>query len=182
VLAGELSADSFCNPQNLRVKRLTGARSVVIGRTRPLLLLHSHSDAPSSGPSNETQRGNAERKSEGQVVVAERKDYSLDANTQIVSSGPAFARAAMSSPPRIPCHDEEAFCSRLALPAWQAPVGPATAGQGHKPRSGGAERVSLYRMALVRHPSPEAGKSFRPTSRSVFFKFATVAPRSDVGR
>jgi hypothetical protein len=36
------------------------------------------------------------------------------------------------------------------LPAWRASAGPATAGQGRKPRSGGAERASLYRVAPVR--------------------------------
>ena len=37
-----------------------------------------------------------------------------------------------------------------ALPAWQAPAGPATAGQGREPRSGGAARASLDGMAPVR--------------------------------
>jgi hypothetical protein len=50
------------NPQNARVKRLTGARSVVIGRIMPFLFLfRRHSEAPSSGRSNEKQRGSAER-------------------------------------------------------------------------------------------------------------------------
>src|SRR5216683_6463902 len=71
----ELSADSFGNPQNARVKRLIGARSVVVGRTMPFVFLFGrHSDAPSSGPSNEKQRGSAERKSESRAVVAERKE------------------------------------------------------------------------------------------------------------
>ncbi len=75
MLAGELSADSFGNPQNARVKRLIGARSVVVGQTMPFVFLFGrHSDAPSSGPSNEKQRGSAERKSESRAVVAERKE------------------------------------------------------------------------------------------------------------
>jgi hypothetical protein len=75
LLTSELSADSFRNPQNAGVKRLTGARSVVIGRTKPLpFLFRRHSDAPSSSPSNEQQRRSAEQKSELRAVVAERKD------------------------------------------------------------------------------------------------------------
>jgi hypothetical protein len=56
--------------------------------------------------------------------------------------------------------------SDQALTAWRAPAGPATAGQGRKPRSGGAERASLYRMALDRHACFQAIKACSSRSQS----------------
>ena len=50
LLAGKLSADSFCNPQNARVERFACARAVVIGRMNALpFLFRRHSNIPSSG-------------------------------------------------------------------------------------------------------------------------------------
>jgi len=37
LLAGKLSADSFCNPQNARVERFACARAVVVGRMKAKL-------------------------------------------------------------------------------------------------------------------------------------------------
>ena len=50
---------------------------------------------------------------------------------------------------RTPGGTNGTSCSYWCLPAWRAPAGPATSGQGRKPRSGGAERASLDRMAPV---------------------------------
>jgi hypothetical protein len=54
-------------------------------------------------------------------------------------------------PLKSPVRMRKCSVSDQALTAWWTPAGPTTAGQGRKPRSGGAERASLYRMALVRH-------------------------------
>ena len=122
------SADSLRNSQNARVKGLTGARSVVIGRTRPFaFLFHRHSDAPSSGPPNEKQRvsAGAEVRTSSRRSGAQR--YLLPAISvrwmpisQNVSSGPVFAGRAMPFP-RIPCQDEEAFRFLLSLTCLASP-------------------------------------------------------------
>src|SRR6266480_6452604 len=50
LLAGKLSADSFCNPQNARVERFACARAVVVGRMNAFpFLFRRHSNIPSSG-------------------------------------------------------------------------------------------------------------------------------------
>ena len=126
LLASELSADGFCNPQNARVKRLTGARSVVIGRTRPVsFLFHRHSDAPSSGPSDEKQRGSSERKSESRAVVAERKDTCCRRFLFVGCQYPKPFRAAVARRPmlipRIPRQDGGAFRSSLNLTCSASP-------------------------------------------------------------
>jgi hypothetical protein len=67
-------------------------------------------------------------------------------------SGPAFARRRC---PRIPCQDKEALRCRPSHSGWQAVAGSAAAGQGCKPRSGGAERTGLdewHRSGLASKP------------------------------
>src|SRR5712692_7450401 len=120
---GELSADSFRNPQNARVKRLTGARPVVIGRTMPFLFLfRRHSGAPSSGPSNEKQRGSAERKSESRAVVAERKDTCCRRFLLVGCQYPKPFRADRCSlGGRCPSPESEAFRFRLSLTCLASP-------------------------------------------------------------
>jgi len=72
----------------------------------------------------------------------------------------------------------EAQRSHEALPAWQAPAAPATAGQGRKSRSGGAACAHLDGMALVRvlgfkragltlrsHPNPRERANDQSTPR-----------------
>jgi hypothetical protein len=50
LLAGKLSADSFCNPQNARVERFACPRAVVVGRMNAFpFLFRRHSNIPSSG-------------------------------------------------------------------------------------------------------------------------------------
>jgi hypothetical protein len=50
LLAGKLSADSFCNPQNARVERFACARAVVVGWMNAFpFLFRRHSNIPSSG-------------------------------------------------------------------------------------------------------------------------------------
>jgi hypothetical protein len=46
--ASKLSADGFSNPPIAGIEGFAPGRSVVVGRTRPLLFL-CHADAPSSG-------------------------------------------------------------------------------------------------------------------------------------
>src|SRR5216683_6639811 len=88
---------------------------------RPFLFLFCpHSEAPSSGRSNEKQRGSAERKSERRAVVAERKDTccwrSLHVGRNVPERfGRVFARRGCPSPNR----KRSASCQ--ALLAWQAP-------------------------------------------------------------
>jgi hypothetical protein len=65
LLAGKLSADSFCNPQNARVERFACARAVVVGRMNDLpFLFRRHSNIPSSGSIGSEQQENSGRKQE----------------------------------------------------------------------------------------------------------------------
>ena len=61
----------------------------------------------------------------------------------------ARRRATVRPPPPVPVSGRERSAPQSTLPACQASAGPATSGQGRQPRSGGAGRDRLYRMAPV---------------------------------
>ena len=54
-----------------------------------------------------------------------------------------------AAPSPGPVSGSERSATQSTLPACQASAGPATSGQGRQPRSGGAGRDRLYRMAPV---------------------------------
>jgi hypothetical protein len=73
LLAGKLSADSFCNPQNAVVERFACARAVVIGRMNDLpFLFDRHSNIPWSESIGSEQQGSS--KQENRFVVWWRRN------------------------------------------------------------------------------------------------------------
>jgi len=117
-----------CNLQASGIERCAVRRSVVVGRTRSLpFLFLCDADAPWSG-----SIGWKQRRTHGGGQEFESSTCGVE---MPACGGFSFSGVGRDTPRNA---------RHLNLPAWQAPAGPATSGQGRKRRSGGARCAPAF--------------------------------------